>query len=93
MVAGARERLTESGVSTYSPPHPLTGAANILVVGDWSNYVIFDRIGSTRVELVPHLLGTNGRPTGQRGVYAYFRTGSDVASTGANPGFKLLINS
>ena len=70
-----------------------TGAANILVVGDWSNYIIFDRIGSTRVELVPHLLGSNGRPTGQRGILAYFRTGADVASTGANPGFKLLINS
>ena len=70
-----------------------TGAANILVVGDWSNYIIFDRLGSTRVELVPHLLGSNGRPTGQRGILAYFRTGADVASTGANPGFKLLINS
>ena len=72
---------------------PTTGAATILVVGDWSNYIIFDRIGSTRVELVPHVFGTNGRPTGQRGVYAYFRTGADVTSTGANPGFKLLINS
>lgn len=69
-----------------------TSAANILVVGDWSNYIVFDRLASTRVELVPHIFGTNGRPTGQRGVFAYFRTGADVASTGANPGFKLLQN-
>jgi len=70
-----------------------TGAANILVVGDWSNYIIFDRLAGTRVELVQHLFdATNNRPTGQRGLLAWWRTGADVASTGTTPGFKLLQN-
>lgn len=49
----------------------------IAIVGDFANYLIADRVGTT-VELVPHLLGGNGRPTGQRGYYMYFRTGADV---------------
>jgi len=70
-----------------------TGAANICVVGDFSNFVIFDRVGSARVELVPHLFDvTNNRPTGQRGLYSFWRTGSDVMSTGTEPGFRLLQN-
>jgi predicted phage gp36 major capsid-like protein len=30
------------------------------------------------VELVPHLVGANHRPTGQRGLYAYWRNTSAV---------------
>jgi HK97 family phage major capsid protein len=57
------------------------------VFGDFENYVIADRIGMT-VEFIPHLFGTaNGRPTGQRGWYAYYRTGAQVVNTAA---FKLL---
>jgi hypothetical protein len=33
---------------------------------------------------VPHLLGDNGRPTGQRGALLYFRTGSEVVVPQAN---------
>jgi HK97 family phage major capsid protein len=65
-----------------------TGAvANyILVYGDFSNFVITDRIGMS-VEFIPHLFGANQRPTGQRGWYAYYRTGSDSVNDG---GFRLL---
>jgi HK97 family phage major capsid protein len=57
------------------------------VFGDFENYVIADRIGMT-VEFIPHLFGTaNGRPTGQRGWYAYYRTGATVVNTSA---FKML---
>lgn len=58
------------------------------IFGDFSEgFVIADRIGMT-VEFIPHLFGTaNGRPTGQRGWYAYYRTGSSVVNTGA---FKML---
>lgn len=48
-----------------------------LVLGDWSQFLITDRVGST-VELVPHVFGANRRPTGQRGFFCWFRTGSDV---------------
>jgi HK97 family phage major capsid protein len=65
-----------------------TGAANVLVVGDFKNYVIFDRVGS-RVELVPHLFGSNRRPTGQRGLLFWWRVGGKTINTGA---FKLLLN-
>ena len=51
---------------------------NILVCGDFSNYVVAQRLGMT-VELVPTLFGTtNNRPTGQRGLFAYTRVGAGV---------------
>ena len=65
-----------------------TGAANILVVGDFRNYVIFDRIGS-RVEFLPHMLGSTRRPNGQRGLYFWWRVGAKTVNTSA---FKLLLN-
>ncbi len=65
-----------------------TGAANILVVGDFRNFVIFDRIGS-RVEFVPHLMGANNRPNGTRGLYFWWRVGSKTVNTNA---FRLLLN-
>lgn len=50
----------------------------VLLYGDFAaGFVIVDRIG-TQVELVPHLFGANRRPTGQRGLAMWFRTGSDV---------------
>lgn len=58
-----------------------TGSRN-LIYGDFSNYVITDRIGMT-VEFIPHLVGTNRRPTGQRGWYAYCRVGADSVNDGA----------
>lgn len=65
-----------------------TGAVSnyILAYGDWSKFVIVDRIGTT-IDLVPVLFGANGRPTGQRGFHAWYRTGSDVIVSNA---FRLL---
>lgn len=65
-----------------------TGTENILVFGDFSKYVIVDRVGTT-VELIPHLFDqSNGnRPSGHRGFYAYKRTGGDVVVDNA---FRLL---
>ncbi|HEX9991345.1 MAG TPA: phage major capsid protein [Acidimicrobiales bacterium] len=58
----------------------------VLLFGDFSNYVIADRVGMT-VEFIPHLMGANRRPTGQRGWFAYYRNGADVVNTAA---FRLL---
>jgi HK97 family phage major capsid protein len=58
----------------------------VLVYGDFDNYVIADRIGMT-VEFIPHLVGTNRRPTGSRGWYAYYRVGADSVNDGA---FRML---
>ena len=65
-----------------------TGAANILAVGDFSNFVIAQRAGMT-LEFIPQLFGANGRPTGQRGWYAYARHGFDSVNDNA---FRLLQN-
>lgn len=65
-----------------------TATANnyLLVYGDFSNYVIADRVGMT-VEFIPHLMGANGRPAGQRGWYAYYRVGADSVNDAA---FRML---
>lgn len=79
--------------SSYFPTFAATtGTANILVVGDFRNYLIADRVGMS-VELIPHLFqqqtaGTGlGRPTGQRGWFAYSRNGADSVN---DLGFRLL---
>jgi HK97 family phage major capsid protein len=55
----------------------------VLIFGDFSNYVIADRVGMT-VEQIPHLFGTpNNLPTGQRGFYAFYRLGADSVNDGA----------
>lgn len=56
---------------------PTTNDAVILAFGYWRRYLIVDRVGMT-IELVPHLVGANGRPTGERGFYAYWRVGGKV---------------
>lgn len=62
-------------------------AANpVAVYGDFSNYVIADRVGTT-IEYIPHLFGANRRPTGQRGWYAHFRVGADSVNDSA---FRML---
>lgn len=76
-------------LSDYAPAFTgTTGAANILVVGDFSNFVIAQRAGMS-VEFIPNLFGANGRPTGQRGWYAYARHGFDSVADNA---FRLLQN-
>ncbi|SFU04659.1 phage major capsid protein, HK97 family [Geodermatophilus amargosae] len=53
-----------------------------LLAGSFDQYVIVDRIGTT-LELVPHLFGAAGRPTGSRGFYMHWRTGGDVLTADA----------
>lgn len=66
---------------------PAVTAANyVLILGDFAYYYIVDRVGLV-VDLVPHLFGANQRPTGQRGLYAYWRTGADVVNDDA---FRML---
>ena len=87
------DRLMNRGVyeSPYFPDVPAsTATANVLVVGDFNNYVVARR-GGMSVELVPQLFDvTNNRPTGQRGWFAYARIGGGVATTAS---FKLLNQS
>jgi HK97 family phage major capsid protein len=75
-----RRRVAE--VSALDPASGIDAAATathkILLVGDFSQYVIVDRLGTT-VELVPHLFDTStGRPTLSRGLVMFWRTGADT---------------
>lgn len=65
---------------------PATGA-KFLLYGDFTRYVIVDRIG-LGIEVIPHLFGANRRPTGQRGLYAYWRNGAKVIDANA---FRALL--
>ena len=64
----------------------LTAASEIMVFGDFRYFLIVDRLGMN-VNLIPHLFGASGRPTGQSGLHAIWRNTSDVLSTAA---FKVL---
>jgi len=59
----------------------------VLLFGDFSNYVIADRIGMS-VEFIPHLFHTtSNRPSGSRAWFAHYRVGANVVDAGA---FSLL---
>ena len=56
----------------------MTNGAKILFFGDFSMFKIIDRVGMS-VELIPQIVGaTNRFPTGQRGIYVWWRNGSKV---------------
>lgn len=59
----------------------------VLIFGDFSNYVITDRVGMS-VEFIPNLFHTsNNRPSGQRAWLAHCRIGADSVNDGA---FRML---
>ncbi len=74
----------------YMPDYSsTTGAANLLIVGNFERYAIVRRRGMS-TELVPHLFDTaNNLPSGQRAWYAYARVGADATDLN---GFRLLQN-
>lgn len=59
---------------------------DIMLLGDFSNFLIVDRIGMT-VQYEPLVKGANQRPTGEVGWFAHWRVGSDVLVADA---FRLL---
>lgn len=65
-----------------------TTVDNLAVFGDFSNYVIVDKPGSTSIEFIPHLFNTsNNLPDGRRAWYMHFRNGADSVNDLA---FRLL---
>jgi HK97 family phage major capsid protein len=78
------------GYPTYEASSLASSAATgnkFMIIGDFSRFVIVDRVGLD-VELIPHLVGSNHRPTGQRGLYAFWRNGSKVVDANA---FRVLL--
>lgn len=91
-VFGASPRLLNRPIFEHSsmPAASLINASTtnsnpILVVGDFSHYVILDRVGMSVNFVGPgHLFGTtSGRPVGKVGWYAYWRVGADVLDSNA----------
>ncbi|WGL50646.1 phage major capsid protein [Nocardioides sp. BP30] len=74
------QRLLGKPVNEASaiPAFALTAGKKVAVYGDFQRgFIIVDRIGMS-VELVPQVFGANGRPTGQRGIFAWWFNGSKV---------------
>jgi HK97 family phage major capsid protein len=69
-------------LSDYSPAFTgTTGtSAQLAILGDFSHFVLVQRVGMS-TELIPNLFDTStGRPTGQRGILSFSRHGYDVDS-------------
>jgi HK97 family phage major capsid protein len=65
----------------------VTTGGNILLAGNFDQYVIVDRVGMS-IMYEPMVKSTgNGRPTGQAGWFAFWRVGADVTDVDA---FRLL---
>ena len=53
-----------------------TSASTVATIGDFSQFLIVDRVGMS-VEFIPHLFATaNNLPSGQRALYCYWRNTS-----------------
>lgn len=65
-----------------------TARDNEIVLGDFSNYLIVDKPGSTVIQPIPYLLNTaNNLPDGRSGWLMHFRSGADSLNDTA---FRLL---
>lgn len=77
-----------SDMDAYSSVDTAATAVNhLLLIGDWNQYLIADRVGMS-VEFVPHVFNTNANlPMAVRGWFAYWRVGADSLVDAA---FRLL---
>ncbi len=64
----------------------ITSGSRSLLIGDFSEYIVVDRIGTQLVE-VPMIMGDNNRPTYSAGLAAYYRVGAESVNADA---FRLL---
>lgn len=75
----------------YMDGPPLSATSDVVpvILGDWRNFLIAQRVGAT-IETVQHMIDTtSGNPNGTRGTFMWERVGSGVT----NPnGFRYLRN-
>jgi len=91
LLADGTDQLTGRPVITSDYAPAFTGATatttSIAVVGDFSNFVIAQRAGM-EIELINNLFDqSTGRPSGQRGWFAFARHGMDAANVN---GFRII---
>ena len=73
-------------VKASSLPSATTSGNIMAVLGDFSQYIIYDRLG-VNVEIIQNVVDGSGLPTGQRGLIAYKRVGAKPSDVDA---FRLL---
>lgn len=82
-----KSELLGSPIVKASSVTATTTSGNILaVLGDFRQYIVYDRIG-INVEVIQNVVDGDGLPVGKRGVVAYKRVGANVADVNA---FRLL---
>jgi HK97 family phage major capsid protein len=59
-----------------------TSGTVLAILGDFSQFVVYDRVG-TSVEFMQNVVDGSGLPTGQRGLVAHKRVGSDCTDINA----------
>lgn len=76
----ATKWLDKMVVETDDAPTTQTTTAldQEIVFANLKEYCIVDKPGSTSIELVPVMLGSNRLPTGARGFYMHWRTGAGM---------------
>ena len=75
--------LLGSPIAASSDMVSATTSGNILaILGDFNQFVIYDRIG-TMLEFMQNVVDGSGIPTGQRGLIAHKRVGSDCTDINA----------
>lgn len=82
-----RDIILDMPVVRASSVTSTTTSGNILaVLGDFSQYIIYDRLG-VNVEFIQNVVDGDGLPVGKRGLVAYKRVGANVSDVNA---FRLL---
>ena len=75
--------LLGSPIASASDMVSATTSGNVLIIlGDFSQFIVYDRIG-TSLEYIQNVVDGSGIPTGQRGLVAHKRVGSDVTDLNA----------
>lgn len=83
----AKNELLGSPIVRASSVTATTTSGNfIAVLGDFSQFIVYDRLGVS-LEFIQNVVDGSGVPTGQRGLVAFKRVGSDVSDVNA---FRLL---
>jgi HK97 family phage major capsid protein len=78
-----RNNLLDLPVLRASDMPSATTSGNVMIVlGDFSRFVIYDRLG-VNVEFIQNVVDGDGLPVGKRGLVAYKRVGSNTADINA----------
>ena len=80
--AGSNELLGSQIIASSDMSSATTSGTVMAILGDFSSFVIYDRLGTT-VNFVENVVDGSGLPLGQRGLVAYKRVGSNVTDLNA----------